>query len=181
MQEELELLNRARALEEDALAEIHNRYYGPIYRYISFRIDDVHTVEDLTSEVFIRFLSALRDRHAPQNSIQGWLYGAAALVVKEQYRKQKRSQMTTLHESLPSQQAGPEQGVQTRLSLEQLRKALPLLTEKQQHVLALRFGLGMPIREVASLIDKSEGSVKMLQARAIAALYRHLSSGEVSP
>jgi RNA polymerase sigma-70 factor (ECF subfamily) len=101
-------------------------------------------------------------------------------VVKEQYRKQKRSKTTALHESLPSQMMGPEQGVENSMSLEQLRNALPRLTEEQQHVLALRFGQGMSIRAVAKLIDKSEGSVKMLQARAVAALTRHLSNGEVS-
>jgi len=180
VQEELILLNRARALDEDALAEIHNQYYGAVYRYISFRINDMHTVEDLTSEVFIRFLSALRDRHAPQNTIQGWLYGTASRVVKEQYRKQKRTKLAALDESLPSTMPGPEQGVEKNMTLQQLRAALPQLTEDQQHVLALRFGQGMAISDVARLVDKSEGSVKMLQARAIAALTRHLTGGEVS-
>ncbi len=180
MQEELLLLSRARALDEEALTEIHNRHYGAVYRYISFRINDVHTVEDLTSEVFTRFLSALRDRHAPRNTIQGWLYGTAARVVKEQYRKQKRLAAAPLNESLPSPLVGPEQGVEQKMTLDQLRKGLSALTEEQQHVLALRFGQGMPIREVAQIVDKSEGSVKMLQVRAIAALTRHFAAAEVS-
>jgi RNA polymerase sigma-70 factor, ECF subfamily len=180
MQEELLLLNRARALDEDALTEIHNRYYSAIFRYISFRINDMHTVEDLTSEVFTRFLHTLRDRHAPQNSIQGWLYGTAARVVKEQYRKQKRAVLTELDESLPARSAGPEQGAEKNMTLEQLRGALSVLTEDQQHVLALRFGQDMPISDVARAINKSEGSVKMLQVRAIAALTRHLQEAEVS-
>lgn len=180
MRDEQLLLNRARALDEEALTEIHNRYYGAVYRYISFRINDVQTVEDLTSEVFIRFLSALRDRHAPQNRIKGWLYGTAARVVKEQYRKQKRSAAAPLNESLPSPVIGPEQGVEQSMTFDQLRSGLSALTEEQQHVLALRFGQGMPIRAVAALVDKSEGSVKMLQARAIATLTRHFAAAEVS-
>jgi RNA polymerase sigma factor (sigma-70 family) len=91
-QEELILLNRARSLNQDALAEIHERYYTPIYRYISFRVSDLQTVEDLTSEVFLRLLNALRDRHAPQNTLQGWLYGVASSVVKEYYRQKKTGQ-----------------------------------------------------------------------------------------
>ena len=180
MQDEQILLNRARALDGEALTEIHNRYYGAVYRYISFRINDMHTVEDLTSEVFTRFLSALRDRHAPQNTIQGWLYGTASRVVKEQYRKQKRVELTALDETLQSQLMGPEQGVEKSLAMEKLRTALSSLTEDQQHVLALRFGQGMPIREVAGIVNKSEGSVKMLQVRAIAALTRRFSEAEVS-
>ncbi|MDX1407873.1 MAG: sigma-70 family RNA polymerase sigma factor [Saprospiraceae bacterium] len=179
MREELDLLRRARALDGDALTEIHNRYYGAVYRYISFRIDDVQTAEDLASEVFTRFLRAIRDRNAPQNSIQGWLYGTASHVVKEQYRKQKRSPVSELDESIPSPNISPEQGAEVNMTLERLRTALSILTDDQQHVLALRFGQGMPVRDVARLINKSEGSVKMLQVRAIAALTRHFQQAEV--
>lgn len=180
MQDEHRLLSRARVLDDDALTEIHNRYYGAIFRYISFRINDIQTVEDLASEVFVRFLHALRERNAPQNSIQGWLYGTAARVVKEQYRRQKKKELIELDESLPSSTLGPEMGVEKKWTHQQLSSALKFLTEDQQHVLALRFGLGMPIKEVSRLINKSEGSVKMLQVRAIATLTRHFENAEVS-
>ncbi len=178
MQEELILLSRARSLDQEALAEIHNIYYDGIYRYISFRINDVQTVEDLTSEVFVRFLSALRERSAPQKTLKGWLFGAASLIVKEQYRKQARAKFTYLDESIPSQESAPEQDVNSKMIKENLRAALGELTQAQQDVLALRFGGGMPIREVAKTVNKSEGSVKMLQKRAISALNRILTGGE---
>ena len=63
MNNELILLEHARALDQEALGLVHDTYYQPIRRYISFRISDEATVEDLTSEVFVRFLTALRDRH----------------------------------------------------------------------------------------------------------------------
>ena len=177
MQEELILLSRARSLDQEALAEIHNIYYDAIYRYISFRISSVQTVEDLTSEVFVRFLSALRERSAPQKTLKGWLYGVASLVVKEQYRKQARAKHTFLDESIPSQESSPEQHVARKMVKEKLRTALGELTQEQQNVLALRFGDGMPIREVAKTVNKSEGSVKMLQKRGISALARILKGG----
>ena len=60
------------------------------------------------------------------------------------------------------------------------REALAELTQEQQDVLALRFGYGMPIKDVAETVNKSEGSVKMLQVRAIAALTKRLAGKEVS-
>jgi RNA polymerase sigma-70 factor (ECF subfamily) len=173
--EELELLNKARALDKEALAQIHDRYYQQVYRYISFRIADHQTVEDLTSEVFIRFLSAIRDKNAPTNTIRGWLLGAAQNVVKEQYRRQKRITWTKLDESIQAKDQTPEQRLEDRLDKGQLREALNELTPEQQNVLALRFGYGLPIKDVAETVNKSEGSVKMLQARAIAALTRRLT------
>lgn len=180
MQDELILLNRARALDQEALAQIHDTYYAPLYRYIAFRVGDPQTAEDLTSEVFTRLLSALRDRTAPQNTLRGWLYGVASRVVKEYYRKQRRAQHTWLDESIPSQVITPEQAAEAALVREQLHEAVTELTEEQQNVIALRFGYEMPIQDVAETMGKTEGSVKMLQARALAALSRKLGRGKVN-
>ncbi|MBP6786021.1 MAG: sigma-70 family RNA polymerase sigma factor [Candidatus Promineofilum sp.] len=175
MHDELELLNQARAFDKEALALIHDRYYQSIYRYISFRVSDHHTAEDLASEVFTRFLSAIRDRSTPPNTIRGWLFGAAQNVVKEQYRKQRQMHWTELDESIAGSGRTPEQRLEDRLGKEELRVALAELTAEQQNVLALRFGYGMPIKDVAETVNKSEGSVKMLQVRAIAALTKRLT------
>ena len=177
MQDERHLLNRARALDPDALAAIHDAHYEGVYRYLSFRVDDVQTAEDLASEVFTRFLGALRDRNRPPNTIRGWLYGAAGYVVKEHYRRRKKQAYAPLDENLPSRAAGPEQRAEALMANEALRQAMATLTEEQQHILALRFGLSMPIKEVADAVGKSEGAVKMLQARAVAALTRQLDGG----
>lgn len=179
MQEELELLGRARALDQTALAEIHDRYYDAIYRYVSFRVGDVQSAEDLTSEVFTRFLGALREKSAPRNTIQGWLYGAASLVIKEHYRREGRAKLTALDETLPSQSGDPQRNIAEKMEHESLRRAMKELTEEQQNVLALRFGYGMPIKDVAETMGKSEGSIKMLQVRAIASLNRQLSAMKV--
>jgi RNA polymerase sigma-70 factor (ECF subfamily) len=177
VQDELILLNRARALDPEALAEIHDQYYAPIFRYIAFRVSDHQMAEDLTSEVFTRLLSALRDRHAPQNTIRGWLYGAASIVVKEHYRQQKRAQHTELDESLANDMATPDQAVESKMLRERVKDALTELTEEQQNVLALRYGYELSIREVADTMNKSEGSIKQLRARALATLSRMLAEG----
>lgn len=177
MQDELELLNRARALDPEALEEIHNTYYVPIFRYIAVRINDHATAEDLTSEVFTRLLSALRDTTAPNNTIRGWLFGVASRIVKDYYRKQYRRPQTELSENLPSNLGDPVSEFEEKLTQENLREAITTLTEDQQNVIALRFGYEMSIRDVAEALGKSEGSIKMLQARAIAALTRQMNQG----
>lgn len=176
MQDELLLLNRARSLDQEALAQIHDTYYVPIFRFIAFQVNDHATAEDLTSEVFVRLLHALRDKNAPQNSLRGWLFSVANIVVKDHYRKQYRNPQSELDEEMPIQGIGLEQTVDKRLVHQQLQAAITRLTEEQKKVIALRFGYDMPIEEVAQTIGKSIGSVKMLQARAVAALSRFLTS-----
>lgn len=78
VQDELLLLHRAKSLDKDALAQVHEQYYDAIYRYMAYRVNDLLTAEDLTSEVFIRFLHAIQQKNAPQNTIRGWLFGTAS-------------------------------------------------------------------------------------------------------
>lgn len=173
MHDDLTLLAQARTLDPIALAKVHDLYYGPIFRYVLMRVSDHQMSEDLTSEVFVRFLHALHDKTAPQNSLRGWLYRVASYVVSDYYRKQYRVQHTELHDSLPGRD-NPRTTVETNLTWENIQTALQDLTDDQQDVIALRFGYGLPIREVAQTIGKSEGAVKQLQARAIVALTRKL-------
>ncbi len=177
MQDEFILLNRARALEPEALEQIHDMYYVPIFRYISFRVNEHETAEDLTSEVFTRLLSALQDKTAPQKTIKGWLYSVASRVVKDFYRKKYRRKQGALEETVPSLADGPAKEVESMLTNENLRQAITELTDDQQEIIALRFGYEMSIRDVAQTTGKSEGAVKMLQARAVAALSRTMQSG----
>lgn len=173
--DELALLARARQLDPEALTQIHETYYVPIFRYVAFRVGDRDTAEDLTSEVFTRLLTALRDRHAPQNTLRGWLYGVAAKVINDHHRRAYRAPQTELDESLGSSEHDPATLIEHQLTQENLQQALQTLTDEQRHVLSLRFGAELPIQEVARVLGKTEGAIKQLQARAVAALARQLA------
>ncbi len=170
----MQLLRRAQKLEPEALGQIHDLYYLRIYRYVAFRVQDQHTAEDLTSEIFLRLLTALHDRQGPQHTLQGWLYGAAANVVKEFYRRQVRFLTVPLAENLAENGRTLDDQYDLLMLRQNLAAVLQDLTDDQQNVLALRFGYELPIREVARLLGKSEGSIKMLQARAMGSLAHRL-------
>lgn len=179
MIDEQTLLARSRALDQDALATVHQAYYRPIYRYIMLRVGDTATAEDLTSEVFIRLLTALREPSAPQNTLRGWLYGVASRVVIDHYRKFGRVVETEISDSMMDNTESPETRVIRQMNNEALYAAIQTLTHDQQRVIALRFGAGLRIREVAQIINKSEGAAKQLLLRALSALARQFAAENV--
>jgi RNA polymerase sigma-70 factor (ECF subfamily) len=175
VQDEITLLARARALDPEALAQIHDIYYAPVLRYVSTRVGDRATGEDLTSDVFVRFLAALHDHTAPQNTLQGWLYRVASHVVSDHFRHHYRARLVDLPDGLPNGNAGPAELTEAQLTHENLRQAMAELTEEQQNTISLRYGQGLSIQETAKMMNKNEGAVKQLQARALASLARILS------
>ena len=56
------------------------------------------------------------------------------------------------------------------LDSQRLRMAIGRLTEEQSEVITLRFLEGYSISEVAEMLDKTEGSIKALQYRAVTTL-----------
>jgi RNA polymerase sigma-70 factor (ECF subfamily) len=174
VQDDLALLSRIRSLEPEALVEAHDTYYPAIFGYISFRVGDHDVAEDLTSEVFTRLLSAVREKSAPSNTLRGWLYAVASRVVADHHRHFYRARAKEALLPKPEPAPDPAETVSQRQTEQELHTALKDLTTEQQEVIALRYGQAMPIRQVAETMGKSEGAVKQLQARAIAALSRKL-------
>ena len=165
------LLTQAQQLNPDALRSLHHRFYEPVARYISFKISDRHTVEDLTGEVFVRIIQGLKRGHGWQGSPQGWIMGIARNVVVDHYRKQEKMTEVALNEHLfSSENSDPNRRTLQKERLEMLRAALEQLTEEQRDVVLMRFIEGIDIKGVAKALEKTPGAVKGLQFRALRAL-----------
>jgi RNA polymerase sigma-70 factor (ECF subfamily) len=176
---ESQLLERARAYDAEALAEIYDCYSGAIYRYLYRHVGDAAQAEDLTSEVFLRLLQALNTRKAPRKHLQGWLYRVAHNLAMDLFRKRPKAETLVLDESLATTAELPPALVQKHQDQVRLRVAVRQLSPDQQQVILLRFGEGLKIREVGQVLGKSEGAVKVLQHRAVNRLRKLLASEEV--
>lgn len=172
MEEERSLLARIQQHDQEALAEVHDLYFDRIYQYLSYRLGEPEIAADLTGDVFLALVKALKMGKPPRTSLGGWLYAVARNLTAD-YIKEK-SKTVPLRENLVADQ--PTLTEQAHLSqlVPLLSKALLQLTEEQQHVIALRFGQGFSLAETAELLDKSVGAVKALQHRALASLARFI-------
>ena len=166
------LLKRVRKRDLRALGEIHDRYYPALYRYALFRLGDDAAAQDVASEVFLRLLDALRAGRPPQTSLGGWLFGVAAHLVVDHFRRAPRESVP-LSEAMLSH-ASPTAEAENNILHRQLRAAIRQLTVEQQAVLALRFGDGCSLEQTAEALSKSVNAVKALQFRATEALRRVL-------
>lgn len=153
------------------LAEMYDTHAPRIFRYIYHRLGDQAVAEDLTSEVFVRFLHA---RVAPEN-LAAFLFRVAHNLVVDYLRGHRATQL--LDENLAAEQSDPAHLVEEGMKRARLRRAIAHLTAEQQQVIVLKFLEGFSNEEVARVLDKSVGAVKLLQHRGLAAL-RDLLCGE---
>ncbi len=169
---EEELLASALDFGDAALGELYDRYEGKIYAYIYRRTGEPELAKDLTAQVFIKMLEAIRKEKAWTSSFSGWLYRIAHNVVIDYYRRRNRHNQVSIEETptLTATQHNPVRTAEQNMDAEQLRAAILRLTDEQAQVVSLRFLEGYSIAEVAVVMDKTEGSIKALQYRAVSSL-----------
>jgi RNA polymerase sigma-70 factor (ECF subfamily) len=173
MATEKQLLFGARNFDQEALAEIYDRYSPGLYRYAIRLLSDNAHAEECVAETFSRFLHAIKDGGGPKAHLQAYLYRIAHNWITDQYRSQsiESIELEDTIEVEPNSLSIP----MDILLMEQVRKALMQLTPDQRQVIILKFIEGWGNSEVARTMKKSVGAVKSLQHRALATLNLLLS------
>lgn len=172
------LVELAIAGDTDAFGELYSRHLDAIYRYIYFRIGDVHDAEDLTEMTFLRAWESLPSYKSQGSPFTSWLYRIAHNLTVDYYRRNKTHQsfaQVDREALLDQEQAGLMQKLIANEEVQELAKALSRLTEEQQQVIILRFIQGLDHTEVARHLNKTDGACRMLQYRALTALNQILS------
>lgn len=183
------LVERAAAGDSAAFGSLYQRYVDRVYGFVRFRVREESLAEDLTQEVFIQAMRSIGSLEW-QGSLAPWLMRIARNTVIDHWRRAGRRAERTLSVVEAGDQDEDEDSRIDRMEDEAGRVALErveygidrariegactALTELQTHVLALRFGAGLSIRETADAMQKSEGAVKNLQHHALRALRRAL-------
>jgi RNA polymerase sigma-70 factor (ECF subfamily) len=174
---ERRVLDGLQELDPQIIGDIYDQYFSEIYRYVCYRISDETVAEDIASEVFVRLLEAVQNHKGPQSSIKGWLIATASNAVNDHLRVLYRRPTEALSESLPDENSSITFELDLREQNRVLHGAYTQLTAEQQHVLALRFGLGYSLEETAIQLKKKVNAIKALQFRALASLQRQIGEG----
>lgn len=174
-----QLVHAAQQYDDRALARVYQLYADRIFRYAFFRIGERARAEELTGEVFVRFLENVGTfRLGAQGhafALTGWLFRIAHNLVIDEYRRQKvRNEVDLMPDEWdePVDNSLPEDFQLTRADLQ---IGLRQLTDEQQTVILLRFEEGMTSAEIARILGKTETAIKALQRRGLAALARYLA------
>lgn len=170
------LIERAQAGDPLAFDRLYEVYAHSIFRYLYHRLNEREVAEDLTGEAFLRLIENIGNfRIGPRDQkaiFSGWFFRIAHNLMVDHLRREARQ--TEMPESVTSTEEQPVQVMEHSLRQSRLRAALNQLTQDQQDVVVLRFFDELSNAEVAQIMGRTEGAIKALQHRALAALSRVL-------
>ncbi len=163
-------LIRAAQADPAAFAALYERYVDAIYRYCVTRVGSPADAEDATSLTFARAFGALSAyRPRPElagEGVRSWLFTIAHNVVVSGYRSRRPTSPLADADLLVAPDPPPEEQAIAAERREVLRSSIARLPDDQRRVVELRLaGLSGP--EIAAVLGRSTGAIKMLQFRAI--------------
>ena len=88
---DFELVKRIKK-DPSAFGLVYERYITKIYNYVYYRVGNHHDAEDLTSRVFYRALTHIKDYSDRGVPFSAWLYRIAHNLVANWHRDHARRQ-----------------------------------------------------------------------------------------
>lgn len=164
-------IERARAGDAACFGQLYDHYLTPIYRFIAIKVGTRQEAEDLTHEVFVSAWQKLPSYRSQGFPFSSWLYRIARNRVIDYYRTKKSHTSLDEEGALPDELfavvAGHESSFDLDLDMKAVAGAMARLSAEQREVIQLRFLDELSPAEIAGVLGKREGTVRIIQHRAI--------------
>lgn len=161
-------------LPQPTLIERFERWFEEemprLYRYLCYQTNDRSAAEEITAAACEKALTRLNQYDAQRGEMRVWLFGIARNELRAFYRARRLHGAPLSLENLPEftfQTQSPEQAFQHKEAFVEILRTLAELSEREQEVIALRYGAALNIAEISRIMGLSENNVSVLLHRTI--------------
>jgi RNA polymerase sigma-70 factor (ECF subfamily) len=173
------LVGAARRGDAGAWEALYRRAHPRLLAYARRRLPSDDVARDAVSETMARAVRSIGRYRGEGGGFDAWLSGIVRHVVLDAQRSARRRggvvAASAVVPEVVSLDPGPEDVVVGSFEASAVRSAFVRLSPADQELLELRVVLGLSADEVAAVLGKRPGAVRMAQARALDRLRSLLS------
>jgi RNA polymerase sigma-70 factor (ECF subfamily) len=177
-----DVLRRALARDTAAFAVLYETHLPRVHRHVRYRLSDPELAEDITSMVFLRAWQAI-DRYRPVDGrpFLAWLFTIANNLIVDHHRKARHVAGGIEAERHRAETPDPEDSAISADLNNRIMAAIARLKPDHQLIVSLRLIEDMEYEDIARVMGKKQGALRVMLFRALAALRADLARGDVQP
>ncbi len=153
----------------ESFNKLYEHYLPKIYQFVYYRTRHRQTAEDLTSAIFLKVVQNLGSYHLGSAPFAAWLYRIARNTVIDHSRTHKPTSDLEAAFNIASKD-DVMGAADSAIKLEALKRGMRDLSDLQQQIMTMRVWDGLSHREIAEILDITEGSSKVAYSRAVTIL-----------
>ncbi len=167
--------------DKEAFGEYYQLQRLPIYRFILTRTASHEIAEDLTSEVFLKACTYIFEERRQVTHLRGLLFTIARGTIIDYFRRIGKHEATLAPDDpffmkMADHGESAENTMESKIAWERVWKQLQELRREYSEVITLRFLDGLAVEEIAVVLGKSHGAVRVLLHRALRTLEKELEN-----
>jgi len=163
------LVYRIKRGDTNAFAPIYDYYVERVYRFVYLKVPTAQDAEDITAEAFLKLWHAIREGK-PIESLQALLYQIARNGVVDFYRKRGVATDSIDDTDLVIADRSDltlEEKMTLKSDMVAVEGAIRQLKDAYREVVTLHFLNELSLREVAKIVEKKPGTVRVLLHRGL--------------
>jgi len=170
-----ELISLAAAGNREAFGCLYERYRPRVLRHAVFLTGDSQLAEDLTAQTFLNALQAIPRYESRGVPFAAWLLRITCNLTINHKKSLKNNGHAQLPEALEAEGTAysPEDSCQMKDDSERVLDEVRHLPGEQRQVIVMRFIDDLSYQDIAQILGKSVGAVRVIQFRALSNL-RHI-------
>lgn len=155
--------------EKKAAEALYKELSGKVFGFCRTRVSSRQTAEDLSQEIFIKLVERIETFDEKKGNFVVWFWRLARNTVIDHYREKKMASFADIAEealegitdSDSERPSGHNDRLDIKMEHERLRAFVSSLTEAEQEVFEARYVADLSYKEMAELLDKSEGALRV--------------------
>lgn len=173
------VLARAAAGSSDDFARLYRDVHPALIRYLN--VMAYEQADDVAAEAWLAAVTSLSTFSGTETSFRSWLFTIARNKLIDVQRKASRRPTTPLTEAHDRTGRGAADAADQVVEAFSTERALALIADlpkDQAEAVMLRVVVGLDVADVAEVMDRSPGAVRVLAHRGLKRLAQRLADEE---
>lgn len=176
---EEEKIKEAQRENLKSIEEVCSDTWEVIYRFIYSKVQNRQEAEEITQETYVKALAHLQKNNIKIDKYTAYLKTISLNILRDKWRKNKRQGKVINIEAINPMEAAIDDASEASAQRELVQNALDCLNEEQRLIVELRIIKGYSSIETARIMNKKEGTIRVIQYRALQRLSEILKNNDL--
>ena len=151
---------------------IYDQYIEQIYRFVYLKVNSQEVAEDITSKVFLNGWESYQEQPERIQNERAFLYQIARNMITDYYRDRGKARVvsTEFTKQIADDRTNLHERAIVNSDIELVKNAMQALKKDYQDVIIWHYLEDMPIGEISEIMQKPQGTVRVILHRGLNAL-----------